>query len=213
MSRKVNPTGLRVGVTKDWKSKWYAEDDQYGINLIEDDKIRRYLRKELKTSGLSVILIERSIKNIKITIRVARPGVVIGRRGTGLAKLREYLKEVTTADIDLQIEEIKNAETHARVVAQNVAMQLERRISSRRASNTVADKAIEQGAKGIKIQVSGTIYGPNSLAIRQLTTRGAVPTQTLRADIDYACVTASTRGGTIGVKVWVYKGEIVKEEQ
>ena len=207
MSRKVNPVGLRVGVTQDWKSTWFAEGDLYASNVIEDDKIRSYLKKELRTSGIDSIIIERSIKSVKIIIHVARPGVVIGRKGSGLAQIREHVKKLTKSEIDLQIEEVKKPETSASIVAETVAMQIERRIYARRAINIAADKAMEAGAKGIKVQVGGTVNGPNSISLVDIASRGAVPTQTLRADIDFAKAIANTRGGTIGVKVWVYKGE------
>ncbi len=208
MSRKINPTGLRVGITQDWKSTWYAEGDRYANFLIEDDKIRKYLHRALRTAGVEVILIERSIKAIKIIIRVSRPGVVIGRKGSGLSEIRSKISKLTKHDIDLQIEEVKNPEASAPIVAEAVAMQIERRISAKRAINMAAEKAMNAGAKGIKLEISGTINGPNSIAMNDIVTKGAVPTQTLRANIDFAKGTAFTRGGTIGIKVWVYKGEV-----
>jgi len=208
MSRKINPTGLRVGVTQDWKSTWYAEGDRYANFLLEDDKIRKYLHRALRTAGVEVILIERSIKAVKIIIRVSRPGVVIGRKGSGLSEIRSKLSIITKNDIDLQIEEVKNPEASAPIVAEAVAMQIERRISAKRAINMAAEKAMNAGAKGIKLEISGTVNGPNSIAMNDIVTKGAVPTQTLRANIDFAKGTAFTRGGTIGIKVWVYKGEV-----
>ena len=207
MSRKINPTGFRVGITKGWQSNWFAEDSRYADAVVEDDKIRTYLKKELRSAGVEVILIDRSIKSIKMTIKVARPGVVIGRKGSGLALIRQGLQKITESDIDLQIEEVKSPETSASIVAETVAMQIERRVYARRAINIAADKAMDAGAKGAKVQVSGTVNGPNSIALTDIANRGAVPTQTLRADIDYAVTVAKTRGGTIGVKVWIYKGE------
>ncbi|OGC52171.1 30S ribosomal protein S3 [candidate division WWE3 bacterium RIFCSPLOWO2_01_FULL_39_13] len=208
MSRKVNPFGFRVGVTKDWRSRWYAEGDLYADALIEDDKIRKYLKRELRSAGIESLIIERSIKSVKVIIKVAKPGIVIGRKGVGLSKLREYLSKTTSAELDLQIEEVQKPESQSNIIADSIAMQIERRVSPRRAMNIAADKALEAGVKGIKIQVGGTVYGPNSIAVVQSVARGAVPTQTLRADIDFSKSTASTRGGTIGVKVWVYHGEI-----
>lgn len=207
MSRKINPTGFRIGITKDWKSNWFAENGRYADAVIEDDQIRTYLKRELRSAGVDAILIDRSIKSVNITIKVSRPGVVIGRKGSGLALIRQGLGKITKSDIDLQIEEVKSPETSAPVVAETVAMQIERRVYARRAINIAADKAMEAGAKGVKVQVSGTVNGPNSIALTDIATRGAVPTQTLRADIDYSVTVAKTRGGTIGVKVWVYKGE------
>jgi small subunit ribosomal protein S3 len=208
MSRKINPTGLRVGVTQDWKSTWYAEGDRYANFLIEDDKIRRYLHRALRSAGVEVILIERSIKAMKIIIRVSRPGVVIGRKGAGLSEIRSKISKITKHDIDLQIEEVKNPEASAPIVAEAVAMQIERRISAKRAINMAAEKAMNAGSKGIKLEISGTVNGPNSIAMNDIVTKGAVPTQTLRANIDFAKGIAFTRGGTIGIKVWVYKGEV-----
>lgn len=207
MSRKIDPKAFRVGITYDWISKWFASDDLYGRNVIEDDKIRSILGKKLRGAGLDKIVIERGIKSLKVTIYVARPGVVIGRKGAGLAEIREELKKITTTDIDLQIEEVKRPEANAKVISGAVANQIERRISAKRAVNIAADKAMEAGAKGVKIQVNGTIYGPNSIAMSIQATRGSIPTQTLRANIDYAKSVAFTRGGTIGVKVWVHTGE------
>ncbi len=208
MSKKINPLAMRIGVTQPWKSLWFAEGNDYANKILEDDKIRTHLHKSLKTAGLGDVIIERSIKSLKILIRVARPGIVIGRKGVGLSDIREKMKKFTKADIDLQIEEVKQPEKNASIVADSIAMQLEKRIAPKRAMNMAADKAMEAGAKGIRIEASGTLFGPNSIAMTQITTRGAIPTQTIRADIDYAQSISYTRGGTIGVKVWLYKGEI-----
>jgi small subunit ribosomal protein S3 len=208
MSRKINPTGLRVGVSQDWKSTWYAEGDRYANFLLEDYKIRKYLNRALRTAGVEAILIERSIKAVKIVIKVSRPGVVIGRKGAGLAEIRSKMSKMTVSDIDLQIEEVKNPEASAPIVAEGVAMQIERRISAKRAVNMAAEKAMSAGAKGIKLEINGTINGPNSIAMQDIVIKGAVPTQTLRANIDFAKAVAFTRGGTIGIKVWIYKGEV-----
>ncbi len=205
MSRKIDPRALRVGVTKPWLSSWFAEGNRYADRVVEDEKIRKILRKRLRTAGLDSILIERSIKSVKIIIRVTRPGVVIGRKGAGLSQIREEIKRITKSDIDLLIEEVKVPETSASVVAETIAMQIEKRINPKRAINVAADKSIEAGATGIKVEASGTLYGPNSMGTIIVTTRGPVPTQTLRADIDYAKTVAYTRGGTIGIKVWIYK--------
>lgn len=208
MSRKINPTGLRVGVSQDWKSTWYAEGRRYADFLLEDYKIRKYLNKALRTAGVEAILIERSIKAVKIVIRVSRPGVVIGRKGAGLAEIRANISKISKHDIDLQIEEVKNPEASAPIIAEAIAMQIERRISAKRAVNMAAEKAMSAGAKGIKVEINGTINGPNSIAMQDIVIKGAVPTQTLRANIDYAKGVAFTRGGTIGIKVWVYHGEV-----
>lgn len=208
MSRKVNPTALRVGFSKSWTSQWYAEDARYADAVIEDDKIRSYLKKSLKAAGVESVLIERSIKTVKIIVRVSRPGIVIGRKGAGLAQMRIDLAKITKADLDLQIEEVKKPEASAPVVAQTIATQLERRVHAKRAMNSAADAAMDAGAGGIKIELSGTLQGPNTIGTSEIVSRGAVPTQTIRADIDFAKAVALTRGGTIGVKVWVNKGEI-----
>lgn len=208
MSRKINPTGLRVGVTKTWKSVWFAEGARYADSVIEDYKIRHYLGRALRQAGLSAVIIERSIKAVKLLIKVSKPGVVIGRKGSGLQLIREGIKKITSSEIDLQVEEVTKPEADAKIVAEFIAMQLERRVHARRAINTAADKALDAGVKGVKIQMRGTIHGPNSIAIEEVVSRGAVPTQTIRADIDYARAISYTRGGTIGIKVWIYKGEV-----
>ncbi|PJA40630.1 30S ribosomal protein S3 [candidate division WWE3 bacterium CG_4_9_14_3_um_filter_34_6] len=208
MSRKVNANGFRIGITKNWKSLWFAEGDRYADRVVEDDKIRSYLDKSLRSAGLAEIIIERSIKAVKLIIRVARPGVVIGRKGSGLSIIREEIKKITESEIDLQIEEVLKPETNAKVIADSIAMQIERRVHARRAMSMAAEKAIDAGVKGVKIQIRGTVHGPNSIATVDVASRGAVPTQTLRADIDFARSIAYTRGGTIGIKVWVNKGEV-----
>jgi small subunit ribosomal protein S3 len=208
MSRKVDTRALRTGITKPWLSSWFAEGVRYGTSLVEDDKIRKYLSKKLRTTGLDQILIDRSIQKITITIRVSKPGIVIGRKGAGLAQLRIDLAKITKADIDLQVEEVKKPELSAAIVAESLAMQIERRVHAKRALSMATKKSIDAGAKGIKVEISGTVNGPNSVALSDGATVGKVPTQTLRADIDYAKATAFTRGGTIGVKVWIYRGEM-----
>lgn len=208
MSRKVDTRALRAGVTKPWLSSWFAEDDRYATALVEDDRIRKHLAKKLRTCGLDQALIDRSIQKVTITIRVAKPGIVIGRKGAGLGQLRAELSKITKSDIDLQVEEVKKPELSASIVAENLAMQIERRVHAKRALSMATKKSIDAGAKGIKIQISGTVNGPNSIAMSDTTTVGKVPTQTLRADMDYAKATAFTRGGTVGIKVWIYRGEI-----
>jgi small subunit ribosomal protein S3 len=208
LSRKINPIAMRAGITIPWKSTWFAEGAEYANKILEDDKIRTYLKRDLRNAGLHDVLIERSIKSIKITIIVSKPGVVIGRKGTGLTEIRERVKRHTKSDIELLIEEVKNPDLSALIVAENIAMQIEKRTSPKRAINQATEKAISAGALGIKVQVGGTLYGPNSIAMTQEITKGAVPTQTLRTNIDYAKAISYTRGGTIGVKVWINKGEI-----
>lgn len=208
MSRKVDPRSMRMGITKNWKSLWFAEGSDYADRAIEDDKIRKYIYKSLRTAGVGEVIIERSIKTVKINIHVAKPGIVIGRKGTGLSEIRENLKKITKSEIDLQVEEVKKPEINANIVAETVAMQIEKRVSAKRAMNIAADKALESGAKGIRLETSGTVFGPNSIAVGLVTYRGAVPTQTIRADVNYAKAVAQTRGGSIGVKVWMYLGEL-----
>lgn len=205
MSRKVNPIGLRIGVTKKWLSSWYAEGSSYGDAVIEDDKIRKYIRKNLRSAGIDSILIERSIKSLKMIIKVARPGVVIGRKGSGLAKIREDMKKLTKSEVEFQVEEVQKPDLSASIVAESIAQSVERRVHVKRAINMSADRTMEAGAKGIKVQAGGTIHGPNSVAMVDVVTRGAIPTQTIRADIDYASATAFTKAGTIGIKVWIYR--------
>ncbi|MDQ5981283.1 MAG: small subunit ribosomal protein [Patescibacteria group bacterium] len=208
MSKKVDARGMRAGITKDWKATWFAEDDMYSKYLLEDDAIRKYIAKLLRGAGIDEILIERSIKAVKITIRVSRPGIVIGKKGSGLMTMRLGLSKLTKSDIELQIEEMKLPNMSANIVAETIALQLEKRISARRAMNVAAERAMESGAMGVRIEIAGTIQGPNSIAGQEMVSKGAVPTQTLRADIDFAKAVSYTRGGTIGIKVWINKGEI-----
>lgn len=208
MSRKVDTRALRTGVTKDWASTWFAEGHLYADNLVEDDKIRKCLKKKLRSSGVDEIKIERSIQKLTIIIRVAKPGIVIGKKGSGLAEIRTALAKITKSDIDLQVEEVKKPDLSASILAENLAMQIERRIHVKRAMNAMIRRTMEAGAKGVKVQISGTVNGPNSIAMLDKAKEGSVPTQTIRADIDFDKATAYTRGGSIGIKVWVYKGEI-----
>jgi small subunit ribosomal protein S3 len=207
MSRRVDPRANRVGITTGWSSVWFAEGANYAKFLIEDSKIRNHLDRVLRSAGLDRVIIERSIKNLKVIIRVAKPGVVIGRKGGELEKLRKALYRITRSDLDLLIEEVKKPEQSAKIAADSIAMQLEKRISVKKAMNVTAEKAMESGALGFKVVVSGTIYGPSSIGTEVSTYRGAIPSQTLRADIDYSKSTAHTIGGTVGVKVWIYRGE------
>lgn len=210
MSRKVDVRSLRVGVTKNWSSMWFAEKATFAKNLIEDDRIRKYLSKALRTAGLDAIVIERSIQKITIIIKVSKPGIVIGRKGAGLAVIRAELSKLTKSDIDLQVEEVKKPDSSAAILAETLAMQIERRTHVKRAMNSTIKRAMESGAKGVKVVISGTINGPNSIAMLDEAYAGSVPTQTIRADIDYAKAVAFTRGGTIGIKVWLHKGEAPK---
>ena len=210
MSRKVDARGLRAGITRAWKSSWFSDDkDVYSKYLLEDDKIRKLLYRSLRSSGVHEIIIERSIKSVKILIRVAKPGVVIGRKGSGLTEIRASVSKITKSEIELQIEEVKSPNTSANIIAESIAMQIEKRISARRAMNIAAERAMDSGAKGVRIVIAGTVQGPNSIAVEDGVIKGAVPSQTLRADIDFSKAVAYTRGGTIGIKVWVNNGEII----
>lgn len=207
MGQKVNPIGFRLGVIRGWDSNWYAEDD-YGENIIEDDKIRTYLDARLQRAGVSRVVIERTPKRVILTIYTSRPGVVIGRGGSEVDKLRQELKTLTNKDIQINIQEIKRPELDASLVAQNIARQLEGRISFRRAMKQAVSSAMRAGAEGVRIRVAGRLGGAEMGRTEQYL-EGRVPLHTMRADIDYALVTAYTIYGTIGVKVWIYRGDIL----
>ena len=207
MGQKTNPTGFRLGVIRGWDSNWYAEKD-LPEKLIEDEEIRRYLAARLKRAGLSRIVIERTPKRVILTLHTSRPGVVIGRGGTEVEKLREELKKLTNKDVQININEIKRPEVDASLVAQNIAQQLEGRVSFRRAMKQALTAAMRMGAEGIRIKVSGRLGGAEMSRTEQYL-EGRVPLHTMRADIDYAEATAFTIQGTTGVKVWIYRGEIL----
>ena len=211
MGQKTHPHGFRLGIVKDWKSRWYAEGD-FPRLLMEDEKIRRYLHRRLSHAALSMVEIERKPSKIVVTLHTARPGVVIGKRGAEVDKLRDELKVVTDADISVNVEEIKRPEVNARLVAENVAHQLRQRISFRRAMKRAVQSAMRAGAQGIKIQCSGRLGGAE-IARREGYNEGRVPLHTLRADIDYASVHAHTTYGVIGVKCWIFNGEVVDERR
>ncbi len=209
MGQKVNPNGLRLGIIKTWDAKWYANKD-YATNLHEDLKIRKFLKQKLYASGISKIETERAANRIKVTIHTAKPGMVIGRGGSGIEELRKNLKVLTGKVIDVNIAEIKHAEMSATLVAENIASQLERRIAFRRAMKQSLGRTMRMGAKGIKIMVGGRLGGAE-IARSESTREGSIPLHTLRADIDYGTAEAHTTYGRIGVKVWIYKGEILPE--
>ena len=211
MGQKVNPHGLRVGVIKDWDSKWYAEKD-YAALLNEDVKIREFLKKQLYIAGVSRIEIERSAKRIKLIIHTAKPGMVIGRGGAGIEDIKKALKAFTTKTVDVNIAEIKQAEMDATLVAENVAGQLERRIGFRRAMKQCVGRTMRMGAKGIKITCGGRLGGAE-IARSESYREGSIPLHTLRADIDYGTAEAHTTYGRIGIKVWIYKGEVLPESK
>lgn len=209
MGQKVNPTAFRLGWLYDWSSRWFSEKN-YAKFVLEDKKIRDFLRRNHTDSGLVSIIIERSASLLKLRLVVARPGVLIGRGGSGLAQLREDLAKITSAKVDLEVEEFKSPELSAQLVANEVVRSIERRLPVRRVMHNVADRVLAKGVLGVKIVCSGVISGPSSISRREKIVRGSVPTQTLRAQIDFARSTAFTAYGTIGAKVWIFRnrGEV-----
>lgn len=209
MGQKVHPKGLRIGIIKDWDAKWYA-DKEYGTLLHEDLKIRRYIKKKLYQAGISSVEIERTANRVKVSVHTAKPGIVIGRGGTEVEKLRKDLEQISGRQVNLNIVEIKKPELDAQLVAENVAAQLEKRISFRRAMKQAVARAMRLGAEGIKIMCSGRLAGAE-IARTEWYAEGKVPLHTLRADIDYGFAEANTTYGKIGVKCWIYKGEVLPE--
>ena len=210
MGHKVNPIGLRVGVNRTWDSRWYADRD-YADLLEEDVAIRKFLGKRLTQAGVSKILIERPAKRARVTIHSARPGVIIGKKGADIEKLRQDLSKFTNSEVSLNIVEIRKPEIEAQLVADNIAQQLERRVAFRRALKRAVQSAMRLGALGIRINAAGRLGGAE-IARTEWYREGRVPLHTLRADIDYAQSTAYTVSGTVGVKVWICHGEVVDEE-
>ena len=208
MGQKVHPNGLRVGVIRDWDSKWYADSKNYSDYLVEDYKIRKYVKSKLFASGISKIEIERTAKFVKINVYTAKPGLVIGKGGNLAETLRADLEKMISKKVNLNIVEVKNVDTNAQLVAENIAGQLERRISFRRAMKQCMQKAMKAGALGIKTAVSGRLGGAD-MARTEFYKEGTIPLQTIRADIDYGFAEADTTYGKIGVKVWIYKGEVL----
>lgn len=207
MGQKVNPHGLRVGVIKDWDSRWYAEAD-FADNLVEDHKLRTYVKKKLYSAGVSKIEIERASDRVKLIIFTAKPGVVIGKGGSEIEKLKLELAKFTTKKIMVDIKEIKKPDNDAQLVAESIAAQLENRISFRRAMKSTMARTMKSGAKGIKTAVSGRLGGAD-MARTEFYSDGTIPLQTLRADIEYGFAEADTTYGKLGVKVWIYQGEIL----
>ena len=210
MGQKINPIGLRVGIIKDWESKWYADKD-YADLLHEDIKIREYLDNRLKTASVSSVEIERSKNRVNITIHTGKPGMVIGKGGSEVEALRKSLNSLTGKRVHINIVEIKKVDVNAKLVADNIARQLENRISFRRAQKQAIQRAMRGGAKGIKTQVSGRLGGAD-IARAEHYSEGTVPLHTLRADIDYGTAEADTTFGKLGVKVWIYRGEVLPEK-
>lgn len=207
MGQKVNPIGLRTGIIKDWKARWYADKD-YADLLHEDLAIRRHIKQKLYQAGISAVEIERAANRVRLTVHTAKPGIVIGRGGSGVEALRKELEEMTGRQIHINIEEVKVPELDAQLVAENIAGQLERRIAFRRAMKQAIARSMRMGAKGIKVACSGRLGGAE-MARREVYHEGSVPLQTLRADIDYGTAEADTTYGKIGMKVWIYKGEVL----
>ena len=210
MGQKVHPTGIRLGVVKDHNSVWYADSKNYAKNLINDIEVRAYILKKLDAASVSRVKIERPAQTARITIFTARPGIVIGKKGEDVDGLRKELSEKMGVPVHINIEEIRKPDVDARLVAQNVAQQLERRVMFRRAMKRVVQNAMRQGAEGIKVQVGGRLGGAE-IARTEWYREGRVPLHTLRADIDYATYEAHTTYGVIGVKVWIFKGEVIGE--
>ena len=208
MGQKVNPHGIRVGVIKDWDSKWYAEDE-FADFLVEDHEIREYLKKKLYSAGVSKIEIERASDRVKVIIYTAKPGVVIGKGGAEIENLKKQVEKLTSAKrLSIDIKEVKRPDKDAQLVAENIAQQLENRVSFRRAMKSCMGRTMKAGALGIKTSVSGRLGGAD-MARTEFYSEGTIPLQTLRADIDYGFAEANTTYGKVGVKVWIYKGEVL----
>ena len=208
MGQKMDPHGLRVGIIKDWDSKWYANKKDFADNLVEDYKIREFVKEKLYIAGISKVEIERRANTIKVSAFTAKPGIALGKNGENVTKIRNDLSKKFKKDINLNIVEVKNVDTDAQLVAENIASQLERRISYRKAMKQCMAKAMKAGAKGIKTACSGR-RGGDEIARSEFYREGTIPLQTLRADIDYGFAEADTTYGKIGIKVWIYKGEVL----
>ena len=211
MGQKINPIGFRLGVNRSWDSIWYAKKNDYGKFLIEDYKIRQYIRKNIINAGVSEIIIERSSKKCSVSIHTSRPGFVIGKKGADIEKIKSKISKITDSEVYVNIKEIKKPELNAYLVAENIAQQLVKRIAYRRAMKRAMQSTMRLGAKGIKVCVSGRLAG-NEIARSEWSREGSVPLHTLRANLDYSESEALTTYGIIGVKVWIYKGEIFEKE-
>ena len=208
MGQKTHPHGVRVGIIKGWDSKWYANKKEFGDNLVEDNKIRKYVKKKLYVAGVSCIEIERTAGKVKVKVNTAKPGIVIGKGGNLVELLKKELEKLTGKEIALDIAEVKNPEVNAQLVAENIAGQIEKRVAFRRAMKQAMSRAMKMGAKGIKTSASGRLAGAE-MARTEHYHEGTIPLQTLRADIDYGFAEADTTYGKIGVKVWIYKGQVL----
>ena len=212
MGQKVHPHGLRVGIIKDWDSKWFANKADFGNNLVEDNKIRIYLKKRLFLAGIAKLEIERKVNKVFITIHTAKPGIVIGRGGAEIEKLRKDMIAMIGKDVAINIVEVKSPDLNAQLVAESISAQLEKRVSFRRAMKLAIGRTMKAGVKGIKVSCSGRLGGAE-IARTEHYHEGTIPLQTLRADIDYGFYEANTTYGKIGVKVWIYRGEVLAEVQ
>lgn len=208
MGQKIHPYGYRLGINKDWKSRWMTKKSNFGKYVVEDYKLRGFLKDRLSTAGLESVHIERSPNEVNITVKVSKPGLVIGRGGSGVEELEKALRTKTASKVKLTVEEVKSPELNAKLVGEYIARQIKRRIRYRRVVNAAVQSAMDKGAKGIRITVSGLLSGGNTIARRETYEAGSVPTQTLRADIDYAQVHCHLIYGTVGIKVWIYHGEV-----
>lgn len=208
MGQKVNPHGLRVGVIKEWDARWYADKKDFANNLVEDDKIRKFIKKKLYAAGIDKVEIERMSKRVRVHVHTSKPGIVIGKGGASIDLLRKEVEKLTSNKVAINIVEVKKPEACAQLVAENIALQLENRVSFRRAMKQAMGKAFKSGAKGIKVSCSGRLGGAEMARTEQYSD-GNIPLQTLRADIEYGFAEADTTYGKIGVKVWIYKGEVL----
>lgn len=211
MGQKVNPHGLRVGIINDWDSKWYADKKNFGINLTEDYKIREYINKNLNQAGIAKVEIERFASRVKVSVFTAKPGMIIGKGGTGVDSLKNAIEAISGKTVIINVEEIKVPELNAQLVAENIASQIEKRISFRRAMKQSMQRTMKLGAKGIKTSVSGRLNGAD-MARTEGYSEGKIPLQTLRADISYGFAEANTTFGKIGVKVWICRGEVLRKK-
>ena len=212
MGQKVNPHGLRVGVIKNWDSRWFANDNVFGDTLVEDYNLRKYLKKTLQSAGVPKVEIERTASKVRLNIHCAKPGIVIGRNGSEIEKLRANCEKMLGKSVNINIVEVKNPDINSTLVAENVAEQLEKRVSFRRAMKMAIGRAMKSGAKGIKIMVSGRLGGAE-IARSEQYHEGTIPLQTIRADIDYGFAEADTTYGKLGIKVWIYKGEVLHDSR
>ena len=207
MGQKVNPYGYRLGITTDWRTKWFAAKSSYAKLMLEDQKIRKHIEKSMAVAGIKDIEIHRAVNDLNITIKVSKPGMVIGKKGMGIQQLEQDLHEMTNSKVKLNVEEVKVPELEAALVADYISRQMKRRLPYRRVVQSAIRSAMDKGAKGIKIRVSGVLSGGNTIARTEVYSEGSIPAQTLRADIDYAQLDCDRIFGIIGIKVWIYKGE------